>query len=209
MLEQLVLPRTEMQSGEMLRCRLEKFVGVSLVLAVFRHAEVADTSTGFRMNEGRMIAATWCPHVRQSFCRKQSCPRRWFRGFAQVMCGMYLAHVGISRVDSGRWASMMKHSTTMNTRQRMYHSPQSKQSALAIRCATDWRELMAFTVDLNRCASSHCLADQAISFVMAILRTKPMTDGPVASIVILAARHSMVSAYEGNWHAQAVRCRPP
>ena len=50
-----------MQSGEMLRCRLEKFVGVSLLLAVFRHAEVADTSTGFRMNEGRMIAATWCP----------------------------------------------------------------------------------------------------------------------------------------------------
>ena len=58
MLELLVLPRTEMQSGEMLRYHLEKFVGISLVLALFRYTEVADTSTGFRMNKGRMIAAT-------------------------------------------------------------------------------------------------------------------------------------------------------
>ena len=44
MLEQLVLPRTEMQSGEMLRYHLEFGVGVSLVLALYRYAEVADTT---------------------------------------------------------------------------------------------------------------------------------------------------------------------
>ena len=44
MLGLLVLPLTEMQSGEMLRCRLEFFVGISLVLALFRHMEVADIS---------------------------------------------------------------------------------------------------------------------------------------------------------------------
>ena len=44
MLALLVLPRTEMQSGEILRFRSDSFLGISLVLALYRYAEVADTT---------------------------------------------------------------------------------------------------------------------------------------------------------------------
>ena len=44
MLALLVLPLTEMKPGEMLRHRSNSFVGVSLVLALFRYAEVAENA---------------------------------------------------------------------------------------------------------------------------------------------------------------------
>jgi hypothetical protein len=66
---------------------------------------------------------------------KKNLEKAYAPGFDQVMCGMYAAHRGISRVVSGKWASITKHSTTMNALQKMYqqtHKANRPRPALSL-----------------------------------------------------------------------------
>jgi hypothetical protein len=132
---------------------------------------------------------------------------------SQVMCGTYVAHCGISRVVSGRWASMMKHSTTMNARQRMYQVVHSQNIDLVRNFITDLRRSPKSAhrpcrISMPR-PQYQSFMESSIKVTRPLPRAYTMTEGPVAVMVTLAACHSRVSACEGNRHVQAVKCRPP